>query len=96
MRLNGWSTGAPLRLYLLTEEQFNLSGGQLLGADLVKLGEVAATEGETSFEFTLKKTYRTEGHQTLDVQAGQRLYVMAAQTGESGSNASRTGPLRVR
>jgi hypothetical protein len=91
-----WSAVEPLEVFLLTEEQWELSAGELLGADLVKLGEVEVTGEPESFSFRLEPTFERESGEELEVSPGDELHVMVWEHYQRGGRGMGAGPLEVR
>jgi hypothetical protein len=91
----GWRGEGPLSFYLLTEEQSadNQSAARAIAnGETVKLGEADAdADGAVSFQFTLEASPATEGGDTLTVESGAELTVLALQ----GSSGSRSEPFTV-
>lgn len=91
-----WEDGSPVEFYLLTEQQADLWGRALFDVDLVRLGEVDLEGGEVSFAFTLAGSFETLDGNTLEVQSGDRLFLMGHQHTNGTSGAHAAGPLVVR
>lgn len=89
-----WNGIGPVKIYLLTEEQYGAPGFRFED-EPVSLGEQTTADGTVSLEFRLAASYETPDGSALVIRPGQELYVMAKQETERGAHRSGSGPLIV-
>ena len=90
-----WTGSGPVNVFLLTEQQHRADTNNW-SEEAVLLGETTPTEeGSFSFDFRLESSYIAADGSQLGVQAGDKLFIGAAQRTEGGSYRFNTGPMIV-